>query len=120
MVDYEKTLFGTNSVKIIQTSIGLIPDVYENEVRTMIFVKNGQCILDNSIGLQNLNLNSNNDSIKFNNDDTSKINNSTNNSNNKSLFQTPNGKSRLDEQEVTDKLRKSHYTTTYRSSYVKP
>ena len=121
LVDYEKTLFGTNSVKIIQTSIGLIPDVYENEVRTMIFVKNGQCILDNSIGLQNLNLNSNNDSIKFNNDDTSKINNSTNNSNNKSLFQTPiNGKSRLDEQEVTDKLRKSHYTTTYRSSYVKP
>ena len=124
MVDYEKTLFGTNSVKIIQTSIGLIPDVYENEVRTMIFVKNGQCILDNSIGLQNLNLNSNNDSIKFNNDDTSKINNSTNNStnnsNNKSLFQTQNGKSRLDEQEVTDKLRKSHYTTTYRSSYVKP
>ncbi len=109
-------MFGKNSVKIIQTSIGLIPDVYENEVRTMIFVKNGQCIFDNSLGLQNLSLNSN-DSISIN--ENSKVNNSKN-SFNKIVYTATNEKSRLDDQDVSDKLKKSHYTTTYRSSYVKP
>ncbi len=116
MVEYEKALFGINSVKIIQTNIGLIPDVYENEVRTMIFVKNGNCIIDNSLGLQNVTFNSN-DSISTN--EISRINNPKK-SDNKNLYHASNEKSSIGDQDVDNKLKKSHYTTTYRSSYVKP
>lgn len=37
LIDYEVNLFGTNSVKIIPSGIGPIPDIYENEVKNMQF-----------------------------------------------------------------------------------
>ncbi|CAF0788527.1 unnamed protein product [Brachionus calyciflorus] len=40
LVDYEKSLFQTNSVRIIPSNIGFIPDVYENEVRSMYWARN--------------------------------------------------------------------------------
>lgn len=35
LVEYEMKLFGKNTVKIIPSNIGFIPDLYENEVRSM-------------------------------------------------------------------------------------
>lgn len=35
LIDYEISLFGLNSVKIIQSQIGPIPDIYEAEVKNM-------------------------------------------------------------------------------------
>lgn len=35
LIDYEINIFGTNSVKIIPSGIGPIPDIYENEVKNM-------------------------------------------------------------------------------------
>ncbi len=36
LVEYERKLFGQTSVKMIPSSIGFIPDVYENEFKNMI------------------------------------------------------------------------------------
>ena len=36
LIDYEKKVRGSKSVKMIQSSIGLVPDVYERETRNMI------------------------------------------------------------------------------------
>ena len=39
LIDYEHRIFGKNSIKIIQSSIGFIPDIYENEVKSMVWTK---------------------------------------------------------------------------------
>ena len=39
LVDYEHSLFEANSVKIIPSAIGYIPDIYESEVRSMQWAK---------------------------------------------------------------------------------
>jgi hypothetical protein len=39
LVDYELALTGKNSVKIIPSAIGYIPDIYENEVRSLVWAK---------------------------------------------------------------------------------
>nr|XP_002125487.1 dual specificity protein phosphatase 14-like [Ciona intestinalis] len=36
LVEYEKKIYGRNSVKMVQSSIGLIPDVYVAETRNMV------------------------------------------------------------------------------------
>lgn len=36
LIDYEKRIRGKKSVKMIQSSMGLIPDVYQQESRSMI------------------------------------------------------------------------------------
>ncbi|RNA31146.1 dual specificity phosphatase 14 [Brachionus plicatilis] len=40
LIAYEKKLFNKNSVKIVDSGIGDIPDIYENEVRSMIWGRN--------------------------------------------------------------------------------
>lgn len=35
LIDFEISLFGHNSVKIVPSAIGPIPDIYENEVKNM-------------------------------------------------------------------------------------
>lgn len=37
MVDYERQLFGSNSVQMVPSSIGLIPSVYKEESRNMVW-----------------------------------------------------------------------------------
>ena len=39
LVEYENSLFGRTSVKIVPSSIGFIPDIYENEVKSMQWAK---------------------------------------------------------------------------------
>ena len=39
LVEYEYSLFGKNSIKIIPSNIGYIPDIYENEVKSMMWAK---------------------------------------------------------------------------------
>ncbi|XP_034955274.1 dual specificity protein phosphatase 18 [Zootoca vivipara] len=36
LIQYEQKLFGKTSVKMVQSPLGVIPDLYENEVRVMI------------------------------------------------------------------------------------
>ncbi|KAM6422908.1 dual specificity protein phosphatase 18 isoform 1-T4 [Liasis olivaceus] len=36
LIEYEYKLFGKTSVRMVQSPLGLIPDLYENEVRVMI------------------------------------------------------------------------------------
>ncbi|TFJ97503.1 mitochondrial carrier-like protein 2 [Platysternon megacephalum] len=36
LLQYEYKLFGTNTVRMVNSPLGLIPDLYENEVRIMI------------------------------------------------------------------------------------
>ncbi|KAJ6656723.1 hypothetical protein lerEdw1_003610 [Lerista edwardsae] len=36
LIEYEDKLFGKTSVKMIESPLGVIPDLYENEVRVMI------------------------------------------------------------------------------------
>ena len=38
LISYEKSLFGQNSVKMVSSPIGHIPDVYEHETRNMVYV----------------------------------------------------------------------------------
>lgn len=37
LVEYELKLYGRNSVRIIPSNIGFIPDIYENEIKNMIW-----------------------------------------------------------------------------------
>lgn len=37
LIDFEQKLFGRNSVKMIQSGIGWIPDVYKDETRNMVW-----------------------------------------------------------------------------------
>lgn len=37
LIEYERTLFGKSSVKMVQSGIGWIPDVYQEETRGMIW-----------------------------------------------------------------------------------
>ena len=37
LIDYEKKLFGKNTVTMVPTSLGMLPDIYEPEVRNMIW-----------------------------------------------------------------------------------
>lgn len=36
LIDYEKKLFGKNTVKMVATPIGLVPDIYEKETRSLV------------------------------------------------------------------------------------
>ena len=36
LIEYEKRVRGSKTVKMVQSSIGLIPDVYQHETRNMI------------------------------------------------------------------------------------
>ncbi|GCB87063.1 hypothetical protein scyTo_0027748, partial [Scyliorhinus torazame] len=36
LIDYERRLFGKNSVRMVPTPVGMIPDVYEKETRGLI------------------------------------------------------------------------------------
>ena len=38
LIDYERRLFGRNTVKMVQSSIGLIPDVYKKETEHMVWL----------------------------------------------------------------------------------
>jgi hypothetical protein len=38
-VDYELAVLGRNSIKIIPSAIGYIPDIYENEVRSLVWAR---------------------------------------------------------------------------------
>lgn len=152
LVDYEKMLFGTNSVRIIETRVGLIPDVYENEVKTMIFLKNSQYLqqmpdsannesgdnkLINSVNTTNNTANSNNSSNinKYtsptknmtpnffsdpsrNGNDASKVIHAKFNAGPSSIRASILS-AEMEAENLASKLNKSHYTTTYRSSYQK-
>lgn len=38
LVDYERRIFGTNTVKMVHSSIGMIPDVYKKETENMVWL----------------------------------------------------------------------------------
>ncbi|XP_006011393.1 dual specificity protein phosphatase 14-like [Latimeria chalumnae] len=40
LIDYEKKLFGKNSVKMVPSPIGLVPDLYEKETRGLVPIWN--------------------------------------------------------------------------------
>ena len=149
LVDYEMSLFGTSSVKIIPSSIGFIPDLYEAEVKNMQWSKNvpmshnGQMISMPPIVNQNNTVVNNNfppgnnlvtnsynnykERLKgaVNNTTTGNFNGSVNNNNSLQpivgnaipKFSRNTDAEMLNEQRLNNK---SHYTTTYRSSYQKP
>ena len=48
LVDYERKLFGKNSIKLINSSIGIIPDIYENEIKNMIWATPNGLVVTNS------------------------------------------------------------------------
>jgi hypothetical protein len=131
LIEYEKMLFGSNSVKIMQTTIGEVPSVYENEIKTMIFVKNGQAI--NGLADNSLKLNTNSSTNTSSSSSPNKPQSSS--SETKSSIPKLNGSSsqqqlpslrssllsnEIEFQQVASKLNKANYTTTYRSSYHKP
>lgn len=71
LVDYEYQLFGRNSIKIIPSNIGFIPDIYENEVKSMVWAKNANSNNNNNnsslLAKAFANLSINNDGSKENN-----------------------------------------------------
>lgn len=38
LIDYEKRLFGRNTVKMVQSSVGPIPDIYKKETENMVWL----------------------------------------------------------------------------------
>ncbi|XP_043942245.1 dual specificity protein phosphatase 14-like [Protopterus annectens] len=36
LIDYERKLFGTNTVKMVPSPIGMVPDIYEKETRSLL------------------------------------------------------------------------------------
>jgi hypothetical protein len=48
LVDYERKLFGKNSIKLVNSSIGIIPDIYENEIKNMIWATPNGLVVTNS------------------------------------------------------------------------
>jgi atypical dual specificity phosphatase len=70
LVGYERKLFGQTSVKMIPCSIGLIPDVYENEFKNMIIPNSPasndkDTKLDNSLSLSTASITLNNSQLKI-------------------------------------------------------
>jgi atypical dual specificity phosphatase len=122
LVDYEYRLFKFNSVKLIASNIGPIPDIYENEVRTMQWMK------DNNHSAQYQQNQQNNNQYYA----TPKKSNNQPEHNKKFIQQhQPENHHPADLYEMTLKQAKgevmnklnnnnSYYTTTYRSSYSKP
>jgi atypical dual specificity phosphatase len=55
LVDYERKIFGKNSVKIISSSIGFIPDLYENEIKNMVWATPNGLVVSNSPSGMNTN-----------------------------------------------------------------
>ena len=141
MVDYELSLFGTNSVRIIPSNIGFIPDIYEAEVKNMqwtknvpqmatmppIFSSNFQNQNNNNNNVVSNNYNSYKEKLKADNQiaNINNINNSiqpiVGNAISKFSRNPDQGSVGLPKSEmavVDQKINnKSHYTTTYRSSY---
>jgi hypothetical protein len=37
LIDYEKKLFGKNTVTMVPTPLGIMPNIYEAEVRNMVW-----------------------------------------------------------------------------------
>lgn len=116
LVDYEMSLFGKNTVKIIPSSIGYIPDVYENEVRSMQWARNNPSLAG---------------TLAASTPNTRRFVNSKQQQNAGNLFLEPvignaipkfttsnlqNGLSGSENSKLNAKA-SSTYTTTYRSSY---
>lgn len=59
LVEYEQKLFGKTSVKIVPSNIGFIPDIYENEVKSMMWAKSNPAAVSGTFGY-NTNTNGNN------------------------------------------------------------
>ena len=38
LVEFERRIYGTNTVKMVQSSMGLIPDVYKKEMDNMVML----------------------------------------------------------------------------------
>jgi hypothetical protein len=53
LVDYERKLFGKNSIKLVNSSIGIIPDIYENEIKNMIWATPNGLVVTNSLNPAN-------------------------------------------------------------------
>ena len=106
LIDYEISLFGLNSVKIIASNIGPIPDVYENEVKNMQFgVQQPEPSINQKAAQSSqssLSLNIPIDKLPGNN----------------SLF--PQVLKISPRQPAAKQGTKSNYTTTYNASYQKP
>lgn len=144
LVDYEYSLFGTNSVKVIPSTIGFIPDIYESEVRSMQWAKSnpalaGTLAAANTITFTTNNTNANTQNPHHANQPTRRVPNNTHHlaGLEKSHPKQPiepivgnaipkfsNYQNSIQVSESANstmaKLNKSHYTTTYRSSYQKP
>ena len=143
MIDYELSLFGTNSVRIVPSSIGFIPDIYEAEVKNMQWGKTAPVTNQittippifntNNLSYQNQqnnfvsnNYNSYKEKLKTGGNYANNINNSIQPvvgnaipkfSRNPDLANTA-GSTKSDVPNVDPKFsNKSNYTTTYRSSY---
>ena len=139
LFDYEHKLFGKNSVKIIPSPVGFIPDVYENEVKNLQWSAQTQPSELNVRSLTGqpannvakfqdkqtiqINANSNSNSKEQINslkilppiigNSIAKLNQSQNSSNQQQLINVNNDK-------LNNKNDQPTYTTTYRSSYQRP
>ncbi len=142
LFDYEHKLFGKNSVKIIPSPVGFIPDVYENEVKNLQWPSQTQPSELNVRSLTGqpannlakfqdkqaiqINANTNNNSKELNNlkilppiigNSIAKLNQAQNNSNQQQLINVNNEKLNNNNGNNNNQ---TTYTTTYRSSYQRP
>lgn len=103
LIDFEYNLFGVNSVKIIASAIGPIPDIYENEVKNMQWGANSLPVAPQI-----------NKPIVTS---SSQTNLQTENKHGLSLI--PQASKISPRQPVVKQNNKYHYTTTYNASYQK-
>jgi len=107
LIDYEASLFGNNSVKIIQSNIGPIPDLYENEVKNMFNGTNPQQNQQQAVNTLNKPISSGSQpDLKMNN--------------NSPLSLIPQASKISPRQAAPRASNRIHYTTTYNASYSKP
>ncbi len=111
LIDYEIKLFGQNSVKIIASNIGPIPDVYESEVKNMQF---GMMNPQEQQAQQPAHGQSQVKPIGSQNDLSSSVESKP-----QGLTLIPQA-SKLSPRLPNKQSNRAHYTTTYNASYQKP
>ena len=113
LVDYERKIFGKNSVKLINSSIGIIPDIYESEIKNMMWTTPNGLVVTNSPVTGN-----SNSTLSTNQNYKQPINgNSSFNPNVKQPTNTLAGVSSNFAATSSGRPNRSYYQTTYSSSY---
>lgn len=119
LIDYEINLFGTNSVKIIPSGIGPIPDIYENEVKNMQFFGSSIPAHQQPQPQQSPQQQATN-SIQLNKPITkSSYSDLSLQGNGAPVALIPQA-SKISPRQAPKQSNRFHYTTTYNASYQKP